>query len=68
MELWLLVSPAIPCAYQRGATNCAYRLVVSRGVSVSAGVGGKVQVISHPGAGTRVSGELPLREPVAAVR
>jgi signal transduction histidine kinase len=31
-------------------------------------LGGKVQVISHPGAGTRVSGELPVQEPVAAVR
>jgi len=30
-------------------------------------LGGKVQVISHPGAGTTVSGELPVQEPVAAV-
>jgi signal transduction histidine kinase len=30
-------------------------------------LGGKVQVISRPGAGTTVSGELPLQEPVAAV-
>ena len=30
-------------------------------------LGGKVQVLSRPGAGTTVSGELPLQEPVAAV-
>ena len=30
-------------------------------------LGGTVQVISHPGDGTMVSGELPLQEPVAAV-
>jgi signal transduction histidine kinase len=30
-------------------------------------LGGKVQVISHPGAGTTVSGELLVQEPVAAV-
>jgi signal transduction histidine kinase len=30
-------------------------------------LGGTVQVISHPGAGTTVSGELPVQEPAAAV-
>ena len=30
-------------------------------------LGGQVQVISRPGAGTTVSGDLPLQEPVAAV-
>ena len=30
-------------------------------------LGGKVQVLSRPGAGTTVSGELPLQEPVASV-
>ena len=30
-------------------------------------LGGTVQVISHPGAGTTVSGELPVSEPIVAV-
>ena len=31
-------------------------------------LGGKVQVIPHSGAGTTISGELPVQEPVASVR